>query len=87
MEASVLCRILPSPSDSSEDLKKCDPKKNIAAPSGPVPTTLTAEKKCSATLIGDKYLVLDVPQGATINKCINVQTQEKLVCKVSVKYL
>lgn len=79
VNASVLCRIIPSHADSGEDLKKCDPKKSSE---GLIPTTLTAEKKCCATLIGDKYLVLDVPQGATINKCINVQTQEKLVCKV-----
>jgi len=77
-----MCRGLPSPSAESEELKKCDPNKKQNVFVSPVPTTLTVEKKCSATLIGDKYLVLDVPAGATINKCINVLTQEKLVCKV-----
>lgn len=83
LKAPVMCRMLPTFSDG-EELKKCDPRKNQVGRSGSVPIVLTTEKKCSATLIGEKYLVLDVPQGATVlNKCINVQTHEKLVCKVS----
>lgn len=37
----------------------------------------------AASLIANKYLILDQLEGSALYTCINVHTQEELVCKVS----
>lgn len=36
-----------------------------------------------ASLVGDKYLMLEQVEGTTLCRCINVHTHEEFVCKVS----
>lgn len=35
-----------------------------------------------ASLVGDKYLLLDQVDGSSLYRCVNVHTQQELVCKV-----
>lgn len=37
----------------------------------------------NAALLADRYLLLDLVDGSSLYKCIDVQSQESLVCKVS----
>lgn len=41
----------------------------------------------NATLLQDRYLLLDLVDGSSFYKCIDIQTQKMLVCKVSVTHL
>lgn len=72
---------------SQDDFKKSDSSSDQSTASGVLspffPTAPALERKCTASLVGDKYLILDIPEGSTLNRCINVQTQEELICKVS----
>lgn len=75
----------PEMPSTQDDLKKGD-WYNEQSTSGAVlspffPNGPVLERRCTASLVGDKYLILDIPEGSTLNKCINVQTQEELVCK------
>lgn len=71
---------------TQDDLKKIDQSSDQSSSTTVLspffPTAPALERKCTASLVGDKYLILDIPEGSTLNKCINVQTQEELVCKV-----
>lgn len=71
---------------TQDDLKKSDSTSDQSSSTTILspffPTAPALERKCTASLVGDKYLILDIPEGSTLNKCINVQTQEELVCKV-----
>jgi hypothetical protein len=55
-------------------------------PSSPVPRSSSLNKQFSASLVGNKYLI-EVVEGSTLCRCINVVTQEEYVCKVSLPYL
>jgi len=35
-----------------------------------------------ASLLGDKYLLLEALEGSSLHRCLHIQTQEELVCKV-----
>lgn len=39
-------------------------------------------QQMSATLLADRYLLLDLVEGSTLYKCIDVKSREELVCKV-----
>lgn len=41
------------------------------------------EKHFQATIVADKYLLLDQVEGSSLYRCMDVNTQEELVCKVS----
>jgi tribbles-like protein len=51
-------------------------------PSSPLPSSSPSNKQFSASLVGDKYLMLEVVEGSTLCRCVNVHTKEELVCKV-----
>lgn len=55
-------------------------------PSSPPPCpsspSSSSNKQFSASLVGNKYLMLEVVEGSTLCRCVNVHTQEELVCKV-----
>ena len=36
-----------------------------------------------ASLLGDKYLLLEALEGSSLHRCLHIQTQEELVCKVT----
>lgn len=38
----------------------------------------------SATLLADRYLLMDMVDGSTLYKCVDLKSHEELVCKVSV---
>lgn len=40
------------------------------------------EKPFQATLVAEKYLLLDQVEGSSLYRCMDVNTQEELVCKV-----
>lgn len=40
----------------------------------------------NAALLQDRYLLLDLVDGSSFYKCIDIQTQKMLVCKVSVRF-
>lgn len=42
-----------------------------------------SEKQFQATIVADKYLLLDQVEGSSLYRCMDVNTQEELVCKVS----
>lgn len=42
-----------------------------------------SEKHFQATIVADKYLLLDQVEGSSLYRCMDVNTQEELVCKVS----
>ncbi|KAK7791275.1 hypothetical protein R5R35_005591 [Gryllus longicercus] len=50
---------------------------------GDVPPALAADRTRPCTFVGDKYLVLDPVEGSTLYRCVDVNTREELVCKVS----
>lgn len=37
----------------------------------------------NAALLAERYLLLDLVEGSTLYKCIDVKTHEELVCKVN----
>ena len=37
----------------------------------------------SASLLGGKYILLDELEGSTLHRCLDISSQEELVCKVS----
>lgn len=39
-------------------------------------------QQMSATLLAERYLLLDLVEGSTLYKCIDVKSREELVCKV-----
>lgn len=41
-------------------------------------------QKMNAALLAERYLLLDLVEGSTLYKCIDVKTHEELVCKVHV---
>lgn len=43
------------------------------------------EKSFQASVVADKYLLLDQVEGSSLYRCMDVNTQEELVCKVSCK--
>lgn len=36
-----------------------------------------------ASLVGEKYLLMDQVEGSSLYRCVNVHTQQELVCKVT----
>ena len=40
-----------------------------------------------ASLLGDKYLLLEALEGSSLHRCLHIQTQEELVCKVTSLFL
>ena len=38
----------------------------------------------TASLLGSKYILLDELEGSTLHRCLDINSQEELVCKVSV---
>lgn len=45
-------------------------------------------QQMSATLLAERYLLLDLVDGSTLYKCIDVKSREELVCKVKqIKFL
>lgn len=40
-------------------------------------------QQLNAALLADRYLLMDLVEGSTLYKCIDVKTHEELVCKVS----
>lgn len=42
-----------------------------------------SEKHFQTTIVADKYLLLDQVEGSSLYRCMDVNTQEELVCKVS----
>lgn len=50
-------------------------------PSSPLPYSSPSNEQFSASLVGNKYLMLEMVEGSTLCRCINVHTQEELVCK------
>ncbi|PSN29046.1 hypothetical protein C0J52_26529 [Blattella germanica] len=51
-------------------------------PSSPLPCVSPVNKQFNASLVGDKYLMLEILEGSTLHRCVNVHTQEEYVCKV-----
>ncbi|XP_023703515.1 tribbles homolog 2 [Cryptotermes secundus] len=51
-------------------------------PSSPLPSSSPSNKQFSASLLGNKYLMLELVEGSTLFRCVNVHTKEELVCKV-----
>lgn len=41
-----------------------------------------ADRNFQASVVADKYLLLDQPEGSSLYRCVDVKTQEELVCKV-----
>lgn len=41
-------------------------------------------QKLNAALLAERYLLLDLVEGSTLYKCIDVKTHEELVCKVNI---
>jgi len=54
-----------------------------ASAQGP-PSSLLAHPRegQSASLLGGKYILLDELEGSTLHRCLDIQSQEELVCKV-----
>lgn len=50
-------------------------------PSSPVPHSSSPNKQFSASLVGNKYLI-EVVEGSTLCRCVNVLTEEEYMCKV-----
>lgn len=42
------------------------------------------DKSFQACMVADKYLLLDQVEGSLLYRCVDVNTQEELVCKVSI---
>lgn len=42
-----------------------------------------SEKHFQASIVADKYLLLDQVEGSSLYRCVDINTQEELVCKVS----
>lgn len=57
-----------------------DSSKDQVAPA--TPTDSCDRHYFHASLVGDKYLLLDQVDSSSLYRCVNVQTQQKLVCKV-----
>ena len=53
-----------------------------ASPSQPSLLTHPREGQ-SASLLGGKYILLDELEGSTLHRCLDISSQEELVCKVS----
>ena len=49
--------------------------------------TTNISPQLNAALLQDRYLLLDLVDGSSFYKCIDIQTQKMLVCKVSRKLL
>jgi tribbles-like protein len=56
-------------------------------PSSPLPSSSPSNKQFSASLVGNKYLMLEVVEGSTLRRCVNVHTKEELVCKVRAVFI
>lgn len=59
-----------------------DSSKDQVAPA--TPTDSCDRHYFHASLVGDKYLLLDQVDSSSLYRCVNVQTQQKLVCKVKI---
>lgn len=46
------------------------------------PSSPHADRNFQASVVADKYLLLDQPEGSSLYRCVDVKTQEELVCKV-----
>lgn len=46
------------------------------------PSSQQGERHFQATVVADKYLLLDQVEGSSLYRCMDVNTQEELVCKV-----
>lgn len=42
-----------------------------------------SDKHFQTSVVADKYLLLDQAEGSSLYRCVDVNTQEELVCKVS----
>ena len=56
-----------------------------ASSTQPPPSSLLGHPRegQSASLLGGKYILLDELEGSTLHRCLDIQSQEELVCKVS----
>lgn len=46
-----------------------------------------SDKQFQTSIVADKYLLLEQAEGSSLYRCVDVNTQEELVCKVSVDFL
>lgn len=58
-----------------------------SAPLGPAGDFHPTKQPLLASLVADKYLILDQLDCSSLYSCVNVHTQEELVCKVSTHFL
>lgn len=75
--------IAPSPAPLSLPLGYC-PTLCRAGPGGVAPSSLPGHPRegQSASLLGGKYLLLDELEGSSLHRCLDINSQEELVCKV-----
>ncbi|XP_063239835.1 tribbles homolog 2 [Bacillus rossius redtenbacheri] len=73
----------PQPGAESPDGVECDLPQPCPGlpPSTPLPPT--AGQPLAASLVGNKYLILEPVEGSSLHRCVNVHTQEEYVCKVA----
>lgn len=67
---------------SSSSGAPADSGRDQVAPA--TPTDSCDKHYFHASLVGDKYLLLDQVDSSSLYRCVNVQTQQKLVCKVKI---
>lgn len=46
-------------------------------------TSGTGDKPLQASVIADKYYLLDQVEGSSLYRCVDIKTRDELVCKVS----
>lgn len=92
--SSVMQRIMDDPLDLEPPLKKQCAGAGVAAavttPAAAQPLGLPGDPPgvrhpLTASLVADKFLLLEQLEGSSLYSCVNVHTQENLVCKVSGK--
>jgi hypothetical protein len=82
-----------SANQHQQDLHKRQGASNVsgAATTGSAPRTpytrdaisTNVQPQYNAALIADRYLLMELVEGSTMYKCLDIRTQEELVCKVS----
>jgi len=79
-EVSIHKTVIPPPRTLSPPL--C-PSLRPASAQGP-PSTLLGHPRegQSASLLGGKYILLDELEGSSLHRCLDINSQEELVCKV-----
>lgn len=85
--------------DPLQDLQEEPPLKKVctghpvpSCPPAPAPLGLPGDchqtrHPLAASLVADKYLILEQLDGSSLYSCVNVHTQEDLVCKVRLGFV